>query len=96
MPKQTKKHGRYIVNEFSVIEFIEEDNDDRIFECIPDSWFTSESREHCFWPPKTTHKSIMIMAMNCERPDDSWRVYECRVVSGGHGDFCLYRIISII
>lgn len=88
--QKNKKHGRYIVESYSVIEFMHEECDDRLFECIPDSWFVDESKQLCFWPPKSGTKSLSLRAINCERPDDDWNVYECKLVSGGHCKFFLF------
>lgn len=83
-----KKRGRYIVNTYSVIEIVEEDIDDRLFECIPDSWFVDETKGLCFWPPTSGNKSFSLLALNCERPDeDTWIKCECKVISGGHCKF---------
>lgn len=71
------------MEEYSVIEFEEED-DGRMFECLPVSWFVDESKQQCFWPPKCGLKTVMQRAVNCERPDpDTWDIYDCKVIRGG-------------
>lgn len=85
--KQSKK-GKYIVNEYTVIEFLEdEESEGRYFECIPATWFTDETKTMCFWPPKCGTKTVMQRAINCERPDDTWNICQCKVVIGGFCEF---------
>lgn len=69
-------------SEYAVVEFI----DDRIklFESIPESWFINEERSACYWPPKTG-RSFKLRAINQDIPDFDWDIYECIVVSEGHG-----------
>lgn len=77
----TKK--KFVVHDYTVIQFDEEE-DEKLFECIPDIWFVDELRESCFFPPKTG-KSYMQRAINCEKPEDDWRIYACKIVKTG---FC--------
>lgn len=78
----TKK--RFVVHKYSVVLFDDEEESEKLFECIPDLWFVDDLRESCFFPPKTG-KPYMQRAINCEKPDDDWGVYSCKIVSGG---FC--------
>lgn len=94
--QKNKKHKRYIVKEYSVIEFEDEEISDRLFECIPDSWFVDESKRLCFWPPTCGTKSLSLRAINCEKPDDTWGVCECKVVSGGHCKFLYLRVVFVL
>lgn len=88
MKMSVKKRGKYIVNEFSVIEFLEdEESDDRLFECIPNSWFADETKTLCYWPPKCGTKTVMQRAINCDKPDDTWGICQCKVISGGYCEF---------
>lgn len=83
-----KKHGRYIVQEYTVIEFDEESYDERMFECIPNTWFVDESKQQTYWPPKSGSKTVMHRAVNCDRPDPAtWNIYDCKVVRGGFRRF---------
>lgn len=82
-----KKHGKYIVKEYTVIEFDDEHSGERLFEGIPNSWFVDETKLSCFWPPKCGTKSLMQRAINCERPGDDWNIYDCKIVSTGHRKF---------
>lgn len=97
MERIPKKRGRYIVKDYSVIEFEEENSAERLFECIPDSWFVDENKTSCFWPPNLGTKNYMLLAVNCERPDDTWSIHMCKVVSGGHRKFlCSIFTISVL
>lgn len=72
---------------FSVVKFVEPEaigRNIKSFECIPDVWFVDEEKQMCFWPPNSK-KSFILRAMNQDIPDDDWLVYECEVVSEGHG-----------
>lgn len=80
------KKGKNIVNDYSVIEIIDENSADRVFECIPDSWFTDAAKSNCFWPPMSG-PSIMKRAINCDRPNDDWNSYTCKLVKGGFSKF---------
>lgn len=75
---------KYIIYKYSVVLFHDEDTEEKLFECIPDLWFIDELRNSCFFPPKTG-KPYIQRAINCEKPDDNWNIYECTVVSSG---FC--------
>lgn len=44
----------------------------------------NEEKTVCFWPPKSG-KSVTLRAMNQDEPDDDWEVYECELISEGHG-----------
>lgn len=80
--------GKYIVQEYTVVEFDDENSGDRMFECIPDSWFVDESKQQCLWPPRCGLKTLMQRAVNCDRPDpDTWIVLDCKVVRGGFRTF---------
>lgn len=63
-----KKHGRYIVSSYSVIEVMDEDREGRLFECIPDSWFVDATKLTCFWPSQSGTKSFSLRAINCDKP----------------------------
>lgn len=55
-----------------------------MFECIWDGWFVDENQHSCFWPP-TTGKNYLLRVLSKEKPDDSWKICQCVVVSEGHG-----------
>ncbi len=74
-------------SEYAVIKFIE--NRIKLFESIPESWFINEERTACYWPPKTG-KSFKLRAINQDIPDWDWEIYECIVVSGGHGKYIYF------
>lgn len=67
---------------YSVVKFNEKGI--KLFECIWDGWFVDENREACFWPPKTG-KNYLMRVLSQEKPDDSWKIYKCEVISEGHG-----------
>lgn len=67
---------------YSVVKFIEKLH--KLFDCIPELWFVDEFKTACFWPPRSG-KSVTLRAMHQDEPDDDWEVYECEVVSEGHG-----------
>lgn len=68
-----------------MIEFKEEEEEnERLFECIPNLWFLNESRERCYYPPRTG-RTFQQRAIRCEKPNDDWSVYPCKVVTGGFG-----------
>ncbi len=76
---------------FAVIKFVEPEIDVKSFECIPDNWFVVEEDgkidgeiRRCYWPPKSK-QSFTLRAMNRDTPDEDWNIYECEVVSEGHG-----------
>lgn len=79
--KTTKK--KFVVHNYTVVKFeFEDDENERLFDCIPDIWFVNELKESCFFPPKTGKKYIQ-RAINCERPEDDWDIYPCKIVKGG-------------
>lgn len=80
--KKKKENLKYAKGTYAVVKFFE--NFHKLFECIPDAWFVNEEKTLCFWPPKRG-KSFTLRAMNQEMPDDDWEVYECEVISEGHG-----------
>lgn len=87
MPPKKQIIPNYKVYKYAVIRLENEDDDEeRLFECIPDRWFVDETKKTCFWPP-TTVKSFTVKAINCEKPDDSWNIYACTVISDGHRMF---------
>lgn len=65
---------------YSVIKLYEKNA--VLFDCIPDSWFTDENQQSCFWPP-VKGKSVAIRVLKREIPDVSWGRYPCEVVKGG-------------
>lgn len=65
---------------FTVVQFQEKGM--KLFDCIPDCWFVDENRKSCFWPPKG--KSYKLRALRKEKPDDTWEISKCVVVSGGY------------
>lgn len=73
---------------FTVIKIIETNND-RLFDCVPDVWFTNEDKDSCFWPP-TKGKNVAIRALKQELPDDSWETFNCEVVKEGFGELTCY------
>lgn len=77
----TKK--KFVVHKYSVIQFDEEEPEEKLFECIPDLWFVDENRKSCRFPP-ITGKSYIQRAINCEMPEDHWGIDDCTVISGGH------------
>lgn len=85
MPKNQKlaKSPKYAIQTYSVVAFQDDCDTEKLFECIPDRWFVDESKTRCYWPP-TTGKSYTVRAINCEKPDDSWSIYEVKVISEGH------------
>lgn len=93
--QKNNKHGKYIVTSYSIIEVLNEESVDRLFECIPDSWFVDETKTLCFWPPPCGTKSFSLRAINCEKPDDTWGVYECKFVSGGYCK-CIYLRVDCV
>lgn len=66
---------------YSVVQFNEKGA--KLFECIWDGWFVDENRDSCFWPPKG--KSYLLRVLSKEKPDDSWKICKCVVISEGHG-----------
>lgn len=86
--KQTQKAlPKYIIYEYSVVRIEHEDDyEEKLFECIPDRWFVDENKKSCFWPPMTG-KPFYLRAIRCEKPEDSWNICECTVISGGHSKF---------
>lgn len=69
---------------YAVIKFI--DYKSKLFESIPESWFVNEEKTACYWPPKTG-RSFKLRALNQDAPDWDWVIYECIVVSEGHGKY---------
>lgn len=88
MPRKQiiREFPKYTIHKYAVVRIEHEDEEEKLFECIPDRWFVDETKTSCFWPP-TTGKSFHLRAISCEKPDDSWRIYECIVISDGHGKF---------
>lgn len=79
----------YHIHKYTVVEIEDLENLDRLFECIPDrcvGWFVDESKTCCYWPP-SSGKPFSVRAINCEKPDDSWSVYNTKFISGGHCKF---------
>lgn len=68
---------------YSVVKFKE--NGQKLFESIPDLWFLDEKRNFCYWPPKG--KSVRLRALNQDKPDSTWALYECVFVCGEFGEF---------
>lgn len=99
--KVKKKNAkfRYTKGKFAVIKFYESENKIKLFDCIPDLWFADEEKNHCYWPPKSK-KSVTLRAMNQDLPEDDWSVYECEVISEGHGKIknvhFIYPVFRII
>lgn len=90
--KRTKKKIdklRYSKGTFSVVKFLEEYA--KLFECIPDLWFYNEDKTMCYWPSKSK-KSVTLRAMSQDEPEDDWTVYQCELVSEGHGK--IWQIMS--
>lgn len=83
---------KYVIYKYTVVKFEEEDLRERSFECIPDRWFLDETKTRCYWPP-CIGTPFAVRAMRCEKPDDSWSIYNVIVVSDGHGEF--HRISEI-
>lgn len=71
---------------YSTVKFVDPEQMSKLFDCIPDIWFVNEEKTLCFWPPKSK-KSVTLLAMSQAEPDDDWSVYECEIVSEGHGKF---------
>lgn len=69
-------------SEYAVVEFI--DDRSKLFEGIPELWFVNEERTACYWPPKKG-RSFKLRAIDQDTPDWDWDIYECIVVSEGHG-----------
>ncbi len=86
--KKTEKL-RFVDEKFAVVKFRECDDVtkllSKLFECIPELWFTDEEKTHCYWPPKSK-KSITLRAMNLDLPEDDWEIFECEVVREGLGN----------
>lgn len=80
--KKVKKRNSTSELLYSVVKFIE--NRTKMFECIWDGWFVDENRDHCRWPPNKG-KSYLLRVLSKEKPDDSWKIYQCEVISEGHG-----------
>lgn len=88
-----KSQPKYLIYKYTVLEFEEEDELDKLFECIPDRWFLDESKSRCYWPPRTG-KPFKLRAISCEKPDIiTWSVYKCKVVSEGH---CKFKNFSML
>lgn len=78
-PEKRRAEGTY-----SIVKFLDYEKKEKLFECIPDVWFVDEEKGLCYWPPKSK-KSVTLLAMKQQVPEDDWCVYECEVVSDGHG-----------
>lgn len=85
-PKKQVNKPSYTIYKYTVVQFNDEDEVEKLFECIPDRWFIDESKSHCYWPP-STGTPFSLRAIRCEKPDDSWNVYEVKVISEGHCKF---------
>lgn len=92
--KRKTEKFRYIRGEFSVVKFYESDFKTKLFDCIPDIWFIGEEKKLCYWPPKSK-KSSTYRAMNQDEPEDDWEIYECELISEGHGKIKNVTILSI-
>lgn len=75
---------KFVIHKYSVVEFNEEEEQDRLFECIPDLWFFNELKDSCYFRPRTG-RSFQQRAISCEKPRDDWSVHHCKVVVEG---FC--------
>lgn len=95
MPKKQTNKGqpKYENYKYTVIRVDQEDDNDKLFECVSDRWFVDESKTSCRWPPMTG-KLLSLRAINCEKPDDSWNIVECTVISDGHRKFSHYSIVN--
>lgn len=63
------------------------EDEEKLFECIPDRWFVDETKTHCYWPPLSS-KAFSLRAVNCEKPDiGTCSVEKCTVISEGHRKF---------
>lgn len=67
---------------YTVVKFLEDNC--KIFDCIPDEWFTNESQDFCYWPP-LKGKNVAVRALKKETPDESWKIYPCEIVKQGFG-----------
>lgn len=83
---------KYTIYKYSVVLFHDEENGGKLFECLPDLWFVTELRNSCFFPPKTG-KSFLQRAINCEKPDDNWSIYDCTVVSSGYRELIFFAVV---
>lgn len=90
--KRKTKKFRYSKGTFSVAKFLEEL--EKLFECIPDLWFYNEEKTLCYWPPKSK-KSVTLRAMNQDEPEEDWIVYDCELVSEGHGKITNYLVLVL-
>lgn len=90
-PSKPREQIVFQKSKYAVVEFV----DDRIklFEGIPELWFVNEERNAFYWPPKTG-RSFKLRAINQETPDWDWDIYECIVVSEGHGKIFLFEAIE--
>ena len=93
--KQSHKIPKYTIEKYTVVQVEHEDATEKLFECVSDRWFVDETKTACFWPPPNG-KPFSVRAINCEKPDDSWNVYECRVISEGHCKFSPFSIFSTV
>lgn len=76
------KHRKIDSSEFySIVRFKEEDL--KLFEAIPDSWFVDNNKTSCYWPPKG--KSFKLRALSKAKPESSWIISPCIFVGGGYG-----------
>lgn len=81
-----KATPKYMIYKYAVVRVEDEDASEKLFECIPELWFVDENKGSCYWPPPNG-KTFHLRAINCEKPDDSWRIYDCTVISDGHCKF---------
>lgn len=93
MPRKQaqKADPKYTIYKYAVVRVENEDEREKLFECIPDRWFVDENKTSCFWPPMIG-KPFHLRAISCERPDDSWAIYECTVISDGHCKFYIFLL----
>lgn len=83
-PRQITNGGLH-----SVVKF--EENECKMFECIWDGWFVDENRNRCYWPP-SKGKSYMLRVLSKEKPEDTWKIYPCTVISAGHGQLKCFTV----
>lgn len=91
--RQRKEKLNFVKGPYSVVKFIEPGT--KLFECIPDLWFVNGRKTQCRWPPKSK-KSITLCAMDQDPPQDDWEIYDCELVSGGHGIYSLITYVQFI
>lgn len=87
-----KNQPKYTIHKYTVVRLEDEDDEQKLFECIPDRWFVDETKSQCYWPPNTG-KAFSLRAISCEKPDEStWTIIDCRVISEGHCKFKYFFI----